>query len=129
MTLVPSVHPKFQLTSFGHPPAVTVMFEATVDIGDGGSGGDGGARGGQGGRGKGGSPGGKGGDDIRTASISSQPFTCVWTLTCFTSMSPERSTLRAEPHAVVSAPDHAVLATPVGSISSTLVTNGAFSVS
>ena len=44
MTLVPSVHPKFQLTTLGYLLAVTVMFEANVGVGSdaalGGYGGD-----------------------------------------------------------------------------------------
>ena len=66
---------------------------------------------------------------MSTASTSSQPFTLVWILTSFTSTSPARLTSKASPQTVVSVPDHAAVTPPDGSINSTVVTNGALTVS
>ena len=125
-----------------NPPAA-LIFEDTIGI-DGGGGDIGGGEGGAGGRaggagragGDGGGGGRVGGDGgvggaggrgtlSRTASISSQYGACVWTLTCFTSRSPAKLTTKALPQGVVSVSFHTVVSTPAGSITVTLVTNGA----
>ena len=90
--------------------------------------GGGGAGGGAGGTG--GGCGGEGGDDtalpvMRTASISSQPLTAVWILTCDTMRLPGRLTCSTEPHDCVSGPEKTTVLWPAGLIASTLVTNPA----
>ena len=124
-------------------PTTTSEGTNGCDGGRGGTGdGDGGcgnsnAGGGTGGRGGGVGVGGVDGDGprtlIRTASMLCSCLecdfwsgsNCVWILTFFTYRSPAKWTNRALPQTVVSVPFHTVVATPLGSIASTRVMNGA----